>query len=182
VSLFSKLKNVWQTRFGQVDERILYRAFNDSGVTRWCEIGIGDGQRTLRLIKLLKNNGRADELFFCGVDPFEARKMFGQPVGLQLKEAHRQFKETGIKTQLIPGDPFTALSRSANSINNLQLVIIDADQEGESLDRAMFYLPRMLAPKARVFMTDESAKEGYRELSAQEIATRANVNRRRAAA
>ncbi len=135
MSLFSSIKRAWQVRFGQEDERVLYRVFNDKSVTRWCEIGIGDGERALRIIKLLKNAGKSTELYFCGIDPFEARAAFKQPAGLQLKEAHRIFKETGIKTQLIPGDPFSALSRSANSINDLQIVIISEDQLGESLDR-----------------------------------------------
>ncbi len=72
--------------------------------------------------------------------------------GLSLKEAHRSFKTLGVAIQLVPGDPFSALARTANALREIDLVLISADQDAESLDRAWFYLPRVLHATSVVFL------------------------------
>jgi hypothetical protein len=48
--------------------------------------------------------------------------------------------------RLVPGDPFSALARVANQLSNTHLLIIGADHESSSMDRAWRYIPRMLTP------------------------------------
>ena len=44
----------------------------------------------------------------------------------------------------MPGDPFSALARTANSLPNVDLMLVDAHQDADSLAQAWFYAPRML--------------------------------------
>ena len=57
----------------------------------------------------------------------------------------------GIAAQLVPGDPFSALSRAANSLRDIDLATISADQDPAALERAWFYLPRVLHATSLVF-------------------------------
>ena len=76
--------------------------------------------------------------------------------------------------KLIPGDPLSALARTANSINRIDTVIIGHDVDAESLARAWFYLPRMLATGAVVFWADNPAQpDEYREVPSVEMFQRA---------
>jgi hypothetical protein len=182
VSLWSKVKRAWLVHVAKpVGETFVYRAACDRPVRRVMEIGVGTGERTLKLIKLLSEMTPATELAYFGVDLFEGREMSGQAPGQSLKEMHRLLKTTGCRVQLIPGDPFGALARTANTIQQLELIVINQEQQGESLDRAWFYLPRMLAPGARIIVEDTTIKEGFRILSATELQARSTPVRRRAA-
>ncbi len=181
MSLWSKVKRAWLVHVAKpVGETFVYRAACDRPVKRVMEIGVGTGERTLKLIKLLSEMTPAAELAYFGVDLFEARETAGMPPGQSLKEMHRLLKTTGCRVQLIPGDPFAALARTANTIQQLDLVVINQEQQGESLERAWFYLPRMLAPPARIIVEDEQVKEGFRILGVEELRQR-TAPRRRAA-
>lgn len=181
MSLWSKVKRAWLVHVAKpVGETFVYRAACDRPVKRVMEIGVGTGERTLKLIKLLSEQTPVAELAYFGVDLFEGRELSGMATGMSLKEMHRVLKTTGCRVQLIPGDPFAALARTANTIQMLDLVVINAEQQGESLERAWFYLPRMLAPNARIIVEDAQVKEGYRILSADELRAR-TAPRRRAA-
>lgn len=175
MSVFSKIQRAWLLRFGQpAENRILYRAVSDRPVTRLLEIGLGTGERTLQLLDLLKDAFPADQIHYCGIDQFEGRATSGQAAGMPLKMAYRKLKETGVKVQLLPGDPLAALARGANQLNGVELVVIAADQVGNVLEKAWFYLPRVLAANARVYLADGAAgKSSYRLMTAAEIAQKA---------
>ncbi len=182
MSLWSKVKRAWLVHVAKpVGETFIYRAACDRPVRRVMEIGVGTGERTLKLIKLLSEMTPAAELAYFGVDLFEGRELDGQAPGQSLKEIHRLLKTTGCRVQLIPGDPYAALARTANTIQQLDLVVINQEQQGESLERAWFYLPRMLAATARIIVEDAEVKEGFRILSASELQARCTPARRRAA-
>jgi hypothetical protein len=85
---------------------------------------------------------RSAPVQYTGIDLFEARPV-GQ-LGLSLKQAHRALSRSEARVRLIPGDPVTALARSANTLVATDLLIIHADQDAMSLQRAWFYVPRML--------------------------------------
>jgi hypothetical protein len=114
---------------------------------------------------------------------FEARE--ARHPGLTLKEAYTQLRPLGAKVQLVPGDPFSALARVANSSVGTQLLIISADQDAASLARAWFYVPRMLAEQSQVFVEELLANSAVKLtlLGATEITARASVGdaRRKAA-
>ena len=85
---------------------------------------------------------------------------------------------------MLPGNPFTALARSANALGPMDVILIAADQDAPSLERAWFYVPRLLRASTRVFQ--EIAGEGdqathLRELTMGDIETRVAGRTRRAA-
>lgn len=159
--------------------RLLKKELRRRPICRITELGIGSGERTLRMLELC---GIADETTYCGIDLFEARQN-GDGPGLALKAAHKLLAATGMKPKLVPGDPFSALARTANSLAQQDLIYVAADQDRESLAKAWFYVPRMLAPTTLV--CEETLVEGKLKLdvvSHDEVARRAAVGKGRKAA
>lgn len=156
--------------------RPLYRLLRKQRMRRLCELGVGDAQRTLRMLELVPGT---EETLYTGIDLFEARQN-GDGAGLSLKQAHTLLSATGAKTRLVPGDPFSALARSANSLARQDLVLISADQDLESLSRAWFYVPRMLH-ETTVVLREERGEDGpvLRTMTHEEIAKLAGGSRPR---
>jgi hypothetical protein len=148
VSAASLLKYAYLASFSQPKaERRLFRAIRRQKIRKIVELGVGSGRRAIRLIEVAQRYAGAEPVHYTGIDLFEARST-GTP--LPLKTAFQLLKPTAARVQLIPGDPRTALARAANSLVGTELVIISADQPADSLARAWFYLPRMLAATALV--------------------------------
>jgi hypothetical protein len=150
--------------------RLLCKRGKESPVHKITEVGVGTAERALRLMELFP---RSDESTYTGIDMFEARASADGP-GLSLKEAHKKLSTTGMKIRLVPGDPNSALARSANTLTDQDLILIAADQDRASLARAWFYLPRMLHNSTLVF--EEELVEGvstWKPISPEEIARRA---------
>jgi hypothetical protein len=165
-------------------ERVLYRAIRRQKVRRLVEIGIGNGVRSRRLILAAQGVKATAPVRYSGIDLFETRQHHDPP-GLPLKEAYRLLKSTGAQTQLVPGDPFSALARVANALSGTDLVIISSDQDQKAVSRAWFYLPRLLCPTSQVFceeMDTATNRMRFRLLSPVEIQElTAKGERRRAA-
>src|SRR5262245_32616775 len=87
--------------------RLLCKRRKKQPIVRITELGVGRGERTLRILELCPANEAA---VYTGIDLFEARQN-GDGPGLSLKEAHKKLATTGFKTKLIPGDPYSALAR-----------------------------------------------------------------------
>jgi len=124
------------------------------------------------------------EIRYTGVDLFEARTPSGGP-GMTLKTAHRLLTATGARIQLLPGDPYTALARTANSLAGTELVVVSARHDPDLLARAWFYLPRMLAERAQVWIEEARGPGGpavLRPVGGDEIEARAAAAWRRRAA
>jgi hypothetical protein len=136
-------------------ERVLYRAIRKHKIGRIVELGVGTGVRAQRLIAMAQRH-HGDEVRYAGVDLFEARDA-SQP-GLTLKRAHVLLRGTGAKVQAVPGDPYSALARVANGLTETQLLIVAADQDAAALERAWFYVPRMLTADALVFVETHGEK------------------------
>ena len=132
-----------------VVDRPLYRLIRRHRLTNFLQFGIGDGQLAIRALDVALRHSAAETIRYTGIDLFEARGP-GSP-SLTLKAAHQLFRPRGIKAQLVPGDAAMAMTRTANSLQGVQLVLISADQTDESLDRAWFYLPRVLYANCHVF-------------------------------
>ena len=149
-------------------ERVVYRAIRRLRPRSIVEIGVGDGARSQRMIKLCGRIVGAEHFRYTGIDLFEAREAT-QP-GITLKLAHKILKPLAAKVQLIPGDPFSALSRTANSLTQTDLIIIRSDQEAQAMARAWFYLPRMLSERCQVLHERESSsgEKQFRRLSIAE--------------
>jgi hypothetical protein len=107
---------------------------------------------------------------YTGIDLFEARP-HDNP-GMTIKRAHRILSPLGAKVHLLPGDPFTALSRAANGLTGVDLLVVGADQDRESLAWAWFYVPRMLHERSLVCVEqcdNQHRASGYQLLSRDEV-------------
>lgn len=145
---------------------------------------MGPGRRAGRMIEVASWAAGAGRVRYTGIDLFEDRRSADGP-GMTLKMAHRLMKKTGARTQLVPGDPFTALARAANSLGGTDLVVISAGHDPDALARAWFYFPRMLGPDSLVLMEARTGPEGklaLRRIGADEIARLSSIGTGRRAA
>ena len=134
--------------------RPLYKTIYRGKSQKIMELGIGTGQRALRMIEVAALSRPAAEIQYTGIDLFEARSA-GDGPGLSLKSAHCLIKATGARIRLVPGDPLSALARVANTLGPTDLIVISHRQDPESLAGAWFYLPRLLHPGSVVFTEQE---------------------------
>ena len=138
-------------------DRVIFRKIRKTRAGHLVGIGLGDGDLARKMIRLAAQHTLRKRVRFTGIDLFELRP--GDASGLTLKGAHRLLKQTGARVQLVPGDPFSALARTANALLDTDLVVIRADQDTAALQRAWFYLPRMLHEHSLVLI-ERPAAEG----------------------
>ena len=124
-------------------DRLIYRTIRRRQVKSILELGIGIGQRAARMIEVASLCHPTEQIRFHGIDPFEARSAADGP-GVTLKMAHRLLTSTGARIHLVPGDPLAGLSRVANSIGRLDLIIVSQRVDRSSLAKAWFYVPRLM--------------------------------------
>jgi hypothetical protein len=159
LNVFTFFRHVYLGHFSQpVADRALYRAIMKAPAASIVEVGVGSLARTKRLLALTAEKTSLPELKYAGIDLFESRPP-EQP-GISLKSAHKELKSLAGKVQLIPGDPFSALARAANSLLRTDIVIVCAIQDSASLTKAWFYVPRMLHDNSRVFVEEAGQKPG----------------------
>ena len=160
-------------------QRPLYRLIRRHRPRKIVEIGIGDGQRSGRLIGVAQRYARGESVQYTGIDVFEA----AASRTLSLKEAYRRLRATAANIRLEPGDPHWALARAANSLTGTDLLVISSQVDAQSLAAAWFYVPRMLHSDS-VVLLEEAADDGpvLRALSQVEIAQLARPMARRRAA
>ncbi len=150
-------------------ERAIYRVIRRSRVRNIVEMGIGDGRRAQRMIRLAQSWSTSQRVRYTAIDAFELRPEEAGP-GLTLKDAYRKLKATGARVQVVPGDPLTALARVANSLTGTDLILISADQDEAALDAAWFYVPRMLHPGSQVLFEEiEDSTSHWRTVSQGQV-------------
>ena len=167
-----------------VEDRPIYQEILNGRVKRILEMGVGSGERSLRLIETASRISHAREVYYTGVDLFEGRESF-HGVGLSLKSAHQKLTHTGAHIRLVPGDAFSGIARVANSLQGLDLVVISGDLPAEDLDRAWFYFPRMIHARSLVFLQKPCSPGDfapYDVVGADEIAVWAGRTQRKLAA
>lgn len=128
-------------------ERKLYREIRRRRPQRIVELGLSRTQRSQRMLQVAARYATGP-VEYTGIDLFEARG--GGPEALSLKQAHQLLKPMASRVRLLPGDPFSALSAASNMLVGTDLLIISADQDLESLNKAWFYVPRMLTTSTLV--------------------------------
>ena len=140
------------------------------------EIGVGDCARSRRLLCVACRYHRPDQISYTGIDLFEARP--AESPGLSLKQTHQVLKPCGCRVQLIPADPYTALIRAANDLIDTDVIIVSADQDSDSLQRAWFYVPRMLHAETLVVIEKtiaDSEEAVFQKLTTQEVSKLAEM-------
>ncbi len=156
------------------EERPLYRAIRRLRPRSIVEIGIGNGLRATRLIDVAMRYNKLHTIRYTGIDLFEARPP--EQSGLSLKRAYQLLNSRGAKVQLLPGDPFSVLSRRANALSGTDMLLISNDQDEDSLGQAWFYVPRMLHERSLIFVQRRSADHAtncFDSLTPADIAARA---------
>jgi hypothetical protein len=178
VSALQFLKNLHLAYFSKpVADRVIYQVVAKQRPKSIVEIGFRSGQRAQRMLQRLLQEIPAADVRYTGIDLFEARP--AELPGVPLKQAYALLKPLGVKTQLVPGDPCGALSRSANNLRGTDLLIIAADQAGDSLERAWFYVPRMLTPTSLVYVESKTAAGAteFRLVTSDEVAVLADLRK-----
>jgi len=177
-TLRERFRYTWIAHFAKpASQRCLHRAVRRQRVRRILELGIGDASRAKALIRTAAIDGGATDVTYAAIDLFEARPALSvvddfssddfsnddpntdahQP--LPLKEAYRRLRSTGAQIRLLPGDPYSALARGANDLGQLDMIIMGADVDPESLQAAWFYVPRLLHDETQ-FWTARRDDEG----------------------
>lgn len=134
-----------------VAERALLKAIYQQPIRSVVEIGVGNGERTKKLLEVLSWSTQ-DTLKYTGIDLFEGRPA-GSP-GMTLKEAFHQLKMPNVKMQFVPGDPSQALARTANMLTNTDLLVISGNHDPEALAKSWRFVPRMLHEGTLIFQQD----------------------------
>ena len=140
--------------------RAVYRTIHKLCPENLVTIGLGDGQLACNMVRLAQQCGQRPRVQLTGIDLFEMRA--AQENELTLKHAHRMLHTLGARTRLVPGDPYSALARAANELPDTDLVVVRADQLGPAMQRAWFYLPRMLH-KQSVVLVERAGGDGQVE-------------------
>lgn len=163
-------------------DRLVYREIRRLKARKIVELGLGSGQRALQIIELLKEFHEPREIHYTGVDQFEGRAAADGP-GISLREAHCLLKPTAARIQLVPGTVGEALSRIANSVSQVDVLLISGRILPEQMLQAWFYLPRMIHARTQVFQETLSAggTTTMRQLEAHEVEQLTVQRERRAA-
>jgi hypothetical protein len=154
-------------------ERELYRLVKARRVSRIVEVGISSMMRTTRLIEVAQRYASESKVCYTGLDWFDARA--SELSQLSLKQTHCALQSTGAQVRLVPGPPGNSLAAVANSHQNTDLIIISPPVSDDDLQRAWFYVPRMLRDKSVVLREHVLAdgQPAFAKLSASELAERA---------
>jgi len=163
-------------------DHLVYREIRRLKARRVVELGIDAGQRAVQMIEVLKEFHEARDLYYTGIDLFEARTDADGP-GISLRQAHRLLKSTGARIQLVPGAAGEALSRIANGVSDVDVLVISGRIPPQQLSQAWFFLPRMIHALTQVFQETLSVGGGatMRLLAAHEVEELAVRGQRRAA-
>ena len=153
-------------------DRRLYHAVWRQRVTSILELGIGNLDKTSRLIAMAgRLQGDMAQIAYTGIDLFDARSTNLKP--LSLKHAHQSLSGSGAKIKLVPGDVGDGLTRMANALLGTDLVIMHRPQNLEPCSGAWFYFPRILHHATEIFQEEQALSEdepgGYRPISHEEI-------------
>ena len=145
----------WSQFSKPTNDRIAYRTIKKNKFRSIVEVGLGDGIRCERMIRVAQKYSGASTIRYTGIDLFEARD--SSETQLKLIEMHRQLNGLGAKAQLVPGDFGSKIKRVANSHLRTDLVIIQCDAGGDVFANEEFadgwkFLPRMLHASSQVML------------------------------
>jgi len=145
----------WSQFSKPTNDRIALRAIKKHKFRSLVEVGLGEGVRCERMIRVAQKYSGSTTVRYTGIDLFEARE--SSDAQLKLIEMHRQLNGLGAKAQLVPGDFGSAIQRIANSHLKTDLVVVQCDQDGdvfaqEDFANAWRFLPRMLHAASMVML------------------------------
>ena len=164
------IRSTWLLYFSQpANDRALYKAVKGRTIRSVIEFGVGDGTRSKNLLEVL--SWKADNLpiRYTGIDLFEARPAGAQ--GLTLKQAFATIRAPEVKVQLVPGSPYDALLRCANTLTETDLIIISAATQVVDLEKAWKFVPRTLHNDSMILREQPAGggKTVFQTLSVAEV-------------
>lgn len=184
MSLLSSLKLFHLLHFSKPHtDRALYRAIHARKFRKMLLLGLGTGERAMRMIEVASVNLPPKELHLIGIDPFEDRGATEGP-GLPLRTAYRMLHATGVRVQLLPGDVAESLMRMANGLGQVDLLLLSATVSARQLGRAWFFVPRLLHERSEVYteLIGADGKHALQRMDRAEIGSLSSAFARRRAA
>jgi hypothetical protein len=157
----------WKYFSKPAQDRLIYRLIDRGHVMSITEIGVGNGQRALRMIALALRHHPPEKVRYAGLDLFEAHPESSR--GLSLKEAFRLLNPTGVQIRLVPGDLLSGLLRSANTLTHTDLVVIGAEMDPAAMEPAWFYFPRMLHKSSTVLLELGNVRPDFQPLNQSQV-------------
>ena len=152
MAIFSQLWQACRNHFSpKTPDTSVYKEIRHIHARKLVELGLGNGQRALRMIEVARKASPDEQIRYVGLDRFELRAAADSP-GLSLIEAHQLLRGRGAKVQLVPGNPAEGLVRVANSLGKIDLLIVPAELDAEPFARMWFFVPRMLHERTLVFV------------------------------
>ncbi len=156
VKPMSSLKYFQLSRFGKpVCNRVVFRSIKKFKVRSILEIGLGDAQRSVNMIRIAQKYGTGTSVRYTGIDLFEGRDATAAP--LKLVQAHKLLKTTEAKTQLVPGTVGNCIKQIANSHVRTDLIVISAGYDLAELESVWSFFPRMLHAESLVFLQPQDS-------------------------
>ncbi len=149
----------WRYFAKPASERVLSMFVLEHPIQSVLEIGIGNGDRIKRILKMCQSASATQPIRYAGVDPFESA---GEGVPhVSLKNAHRMLSEFGVKAHLIPGEPTSALTRVAHTILPSDLVIVDGRWHADEANRQAIekWMPRLCHAGSTIFAANSVGGE-----------------------
>jgi hypothetical protein len=190
LSVGSLLRSSYLLYFSKpAGERSLYQAVSKQPIRSIVELGLDLTGRTERILEVVSWKGVPGPVRYTGIDLFDARPKTAPALALKQAFAGLRKPRSGLalNVQLVPGDPAMALARVANLLAGTDLLLIAANQDQESLERAWAWVPRMLSGSSLVMVEGRAEKSGqstWRRVSLAEVhqlAAQAEASKRRAA-
>lgn len=171
ISAFQYLS--WSQFSKPTNDRVAYRAIKKHKFRSIVEVGLGEGVRCERLIRVAQKYSGAETVRYTGIDLFEERESSKAP--LKLIEMHRRLNGLGAKAQLQPGNFGNTIQRIANAHAHTDLVVVQCDTDGDVFELEGFaaawkFLPRMLHSSSQVmlfFPANEYEVLGFVEVGKQ---------------
>jgi hypothetical protein len=155
-----------------VRDRAVYRQMLQKRPSTIVEIGLGDGRRAERIIELARLMHPTETVRYVGFDQFESARS----VQLRLKDAYSRLYRDGARVLLVPGSPLESLTRVANSLSSIDLVVVDYLPQDPLMADAWLFIPRILGSAATVLAHDEpGAKGSFIPVDAEELARHARM-------
>lgn len=164
----------WWSYFAQLPEdRLCYRVIQKHKLVSIMEIGMEDAVRSERMLQVALRTAGPRVVSYVGIDLFEAHPK-ADSEQLTLKAAHQLLTATGARVKLVPGDVYSALSRTANSLKDIELVVIGWENTPEVMTKCWNLIPRFLSANAIILQQGgEDEKFQFKAITVEEIKQRA---------
>lgn len=137
------------------EDRPLFRELREAiqertPLVKILEVGVGNGDRSERIVHWLRENGACDPQRYAAIDAFE----LGGPGHISLKDYHRRLSKLGgeIKPFPVPitGNLSIALTRVAHTLGGVDCMILDIEPSAWGDPQSTAMLRRLIHPQTLV--------------------------------